>query len=208
MNRQHIALILLVILYSVGLYAFITDWSAVILLTPANLIISFMAIILTNYNVDTRMVAFIGLGWLLGYGIEVVGVQTGWPFGSYYYQDVLGLKVFDTPLLIGVNWLILLLSTRAVTDALIGHYLIIFKAGLAALLMVGLDLLIEPVAIAYDFWQWENASIPLSNYISWYVIAFILHILQYRLVRNYKNHTAIGLFIIQIVFFGLINIVK
>ncbi len=208
MKRQYLALAVLIILYAVGVFAFVTNWDEVIMLTPVNLMISFLAITLTNDVIDRRMVAFIVAGWTLGYGIEVIGVQTGWPFGSYYYQEVLGTKVMDTPLLIGINWLILLFCTRAVTDRFFGHYLLVFKAGIASLLMVFLDILIEPVAISYDFWQWEASTIPLSNYIAWFVIAYILHILQYQLVRTYKNLTAIGLFIIQVLFFGLINLIK
>jgi uncharacterized membrane protein len=43
---------------------------------------------------------------------------------------------------------------------------------MAALLMVALDVLIEPVAVALDFWQWENAVIPIQNFVMWFANGF------------------------------------
>lgn len=201
-----ISIIVLVILYTVGTYAFLTNWTEVILLTPVNLLISlFLLLFASRLALDMRFLIYIVLAYIAGYGIELLGTQTGFPFGAYTYHHVLGYKHWDTPLLIGVNWLLLLLATRAVIDRFL-NVTIWQGAIIGAFLMVVLDILIEPVAVQFDFWTWDLNSIPLSNYISWWVIAFFLHLLQRVLIRKYSNPVAISLFIIQLLFFGILNI--
>ena len=48
--------------------------------------------------------------------VEVQGVRTGLIFGSYSYGNTLGLKLADVPITIGLNWIILLMSTNAVVE--------------------------------------------------------------------------------------------
>ncbi|MES2515602.1 MAG: carotenoid biosynthesis protein, partial [Bacteroidota bacterium] len=83
-------------------------------------------------------VALLSAG-VLGFFIEVLGVKTEIIFGSYYYGKALGLKFFAVPILIGVNWAVLLYSTAQLSK---------FKNDMAnalfgAALMVGLDFFIE-----------------------------------------------------------------
>jgi putative membrane protein len=52
----------------------------------------------------------------------------------------------------------------------------------AALLVTGIDVLIEQVAPKLDFWQFEGGPPDLQNYLSW--IAFVYIIL---LPYNYKG---------------------
>ena len=105
--------------------------------------------------------------------VEVQGVRTGLIFGSYSYGNTLGLKLADVPITIGLNWIILLMSTNAVVEewnagGKIG------KAALGAGLMTALDLLIEPVAVHYDFWHWSNLQVPVHNFVAWWIISFFL----------------------------------
>lgn len=98
-------------------------------------------------------------------------VRTGLIFGSYQYGNTLGLKLADVPITIGLNWIILLMSTNAVVEewnagGKIG------KAALGAGLMTALDLLIEPVAVHFDFWHWSNIQVPVQNFVAWWVISF------------------------------------
>jgi putative membrane protein len=54
----------------------------------------------------------------------------------------------------------------------------------AALLVTGIDLLIEQVAPKLDFWQFEGGLPDLQNYLSWIGVAF-LHLIF--LPYNYKG---------------------
>jgi putative membrane protein len=77
----------------------------------------------------------------------------------------------------------------------------VIKALIGALFMVLLDVIIEPVAIAYDFWQWQDGVIPWGNYIGWLVVGFIILLIFYRLKFNKKNPMALPVFIVQLLFF-------
>jgi bisanhydrobacterioruberin hydratase len=201
--KHIIAVGVMVILYSVGIHAFITGNTSVISLTPINLLISFLLIIATSDFINTRFFTWITVAWIIGFGVEVLGVQTGFPFGEYSYGNVLGYKFWDTPLMIGINWVMLLLASRSLISVLNINATLINSA-LGATLMVMLDYLIEPIAIRFDFWTWPGNEIPDSNYISWWIIAFLLHTFQDKFIPKFSNHTATALLIIQFLFFGVL----
>ncbi len=37
-----------------------------------------------------------------------------------------------------------------------------------------LDFLIEPVAIRDDYWHWIDGSIPIKNYITWFLLSVVM----------------------------------
>ena len=38
-------------------------------------------------------------------------------------------------------------------------------------LLVLLDFLIEPVAVHFDYWYWTESTIPLENYVCWFLLS-------------------------------------
>ena len=74
-------------------------------------------------------------------------------------------------------------------------------------MMVILDMAIEPVAIRFDFWQWANLDIPHRNYLSWFLISFLLHIVFQKLDFSKNNPLAIKLLIIEMAFFVSLNLI-
>lgn len=109
-------------------------------------------------------------GWML----EVAGVRTGQIFGEYAYGRTLGYQVVNVPITIGINWVLLVMVTGAVVQEWnVGGK--IGRAALGAGLMTALDVLIEPVAVHFDFWQWNNNNIPVQNFIAWWVASFFFH---------------------------------
>jgi uncharacterized membrane protein len=116
----------------------------------------------------------------LGFGVEVLGVQTHFPFGAYAYGPVLGIQLWGTPLLIGLNWLLLVAAANSLPRL---HRLVPppWRALLAALLLLLLDVCMEPVAIALDMWRWQAPTPPLQNYLAWFVLALLFSLLwQYK----------------------------
>lgn len=170
-------------------------------LVPYNLIAS--ALILLRFHTDWNraFILFCLFTFLVGYWIEVLGVKTGLIFGYYHYGEVLGVKMLDVPLLIGVNWLMLIYSIGAITNQL--RQPIWVKLLVGALMMVTLDFFIEPVAITLDFWQWETALIPIQNYIAWFVVSVMLLGVYYSLQFGKENRMAGLFFMVQLGFFAL-----
>jgi putative membrane protein len=135
---------------------------------------------------------------------EWLGVHTGYLFGDYVYGESLGPKWFGVPIIIGINWVMLTVISASVIQLLKVHWLL--KTLLATILMLLLDILIEPVAIVSDYWVW-NGEIPISNFIGWIIIAFILQTLYFGAKLAEPNKVGISLYIIQVLFFLTLNII-
>ena len=206
---EQVAIIVLTILYTVGIIGIsIPVHPDFVMLTPINLLVSLLLILLFHDNWDRGSLIFIVFCYVLGFGAEVFGVQTGILFGDYTYGKVLGPKVLATPLMIGVNWVLLAYSSGIVINHLLPEKTNRFlKAFLATGLMLLLDVLIEPVAIKLDFWTWTGRDTPpLHNFIGWGIVAFIvLSIFMYFLPKR-KNKVAIALLALQFIFFLSLNL--
>ena len=109
---------------------------------------------------------------ITGFSSEVLGVHGGWLFGQYSYPHSLGTQLFGVPLILGVNWLLLIYVTRDIVQPLAANAPT--KAALAATLMVGLDTFIEPVAIRNKFWEWPQNIVASQNYVGWWLVAFFI----------------------------------
>lgn len=171
-----------------------------IVLTPVILLISFT--LLLNFhspilNGKTFLVFIII--FLLSYFTEVAGVKTGQIFGTYSYGKGLGLKLFDTPLLIGLNWVLLVYCSAAIFEKVpVGN---IGKAVGASLLMVLYDLVMEQVAPQMDMWSFGAGTAPLRNYISWFLLALIFHLIVRFAGIRLTNRLAPLIFYCQFLFF-------
>ena len=73
-----------------------------------------MLILFDESHISYKQYIVFAVIFLVGLGIEIIGVSTKAIFGNYSYGNALGVKVFDTPLLIGMNWLFLIYTTRLV----------------------------------------------------------------------------------------------
>ncbi|MFM9947269.1 MAG: carotenoid biosynthesis protein [Saprospiraceae bacterium] len=207
LQKDNVAIAILVLLYVGGLAALWFDVHPnFILLTPVNLLISFGLMLWRHPTKDRALWTFVSLCYTAGFVVEIAGVQTGLIFGEYEYGKVLGIKLWDTPLLIGVNWVILVYASAVMVDFLCGNMHLLLRIALAAAIMVMLDVLIEPVAVAFGFWSWERGIIPLQNYIAWYILAFALIALFYKLKGRIFNKAALVLLTLQFLFFGILNI--
>jgi uncharacterized membrane protein len=60
----------------------------------------------------------------------------------------------------------------------------------AAAVMVGMDGLIEPVAIDLGWWHWFGQAIPVQNYVAWFIIGAGLIGVFHRLGAVHHNPLA------------------
>lgn len=141
---------------------------------------------------------------ILAWGVEVVGVASGYVFGVYAYGSNLGMKVCDVPLLIGALWAGLILSLCNVS-----HYIFKLKnrwsiAFTVASSMVFLDVLMEFVAPPFDFWFFEHSAYaPAQNFVAWWLLAFGLSALFYKPFVRARHPLALTYVAVQLVFFVL-----
>jgi putative membrane protein len=191
----------------VGLYGFLEPGfeNLFIKLVPFHLLLMLVLMIITAWDKSSDILRFAILVYLAGFFIEVIGVNTGLIFGSYTYGTALGFKLWATPLLIGLNWLILVYCTGVFLEKFNLKRKWLF-ALLGAGILLGLDLLIEPAAVRYDYWYWSGGTIPVQNYLGWYIFSFFLFRIFSDLNFRKKNNAAIVLLFAQISFFLALNL--
>lgn len=137
---------------------------------------------------------------------ELIGVNTGYLFGDYVYGNNLGPKIGGVPILIGINWAILVLSCGEIAG--LTKLPTFVKALLGGTLMVFLDFFMEPLAPALDFWYWSTPHAPIFNYVTWFVIAFILILLFQKKTTQTNTTLAIHIYLTQLIFFGSLYVTR
>ena len=169
-------------------------------LTPINLLLTLFIFYKINNDFSKRFLILSLIIFFIGYSVEAVGVATGMLFGSYSYGNLFGFKIFETPLLIGVNWLFLSLSAHGVVQYFTKKTLILII--IPAFLMTGLDFFIEPVAMVLGFWSWENNLIPFQNFMMWFATSAVIHTIIYYFRPKINTKISFVIFIAQFLFFG------
>jgi len=137
-----------------------------------------------------------GWAWALGYvaiaagvgwGMEWVGVNTGFPFGSYAYSDTLGPTLLGVPVVVMLAWAMMaypaLLAAQRISRTRAG--VVVFGAWILA----SWDLFLDPQMVGEGHWTWASPDpglpgvpgIPLTNYVGWVITAAIIMALLSRL---------------------------
>ncbi len=204
-SKVNISIVILFIFHVVGVVGLSSDYQDLFLrFTPLNLLLSLGLFIWANNDFSIQFYKVVTILFALGFLVEVIGVSTGVLFGEYTYGSTLGFKLFETPLMIGVNWILLSLASFGISSFFLKKQLLIIL--LSSLLMVLMDVLIEPIAISLDFWTWALGDIPLQNYVMWFFVSLIMNALMSfnRLKIDYR--ISLGLLLSQILFFTLLSL--
>lgn len=186
------------------------------LLSSFNLWVSLILLLLFHQDFNRSFIVASVTILLVGFFVEVTGVHKGFIFGKYWYGNTLGTQLFQVPLVIGANWLILVYCSATVTQNIFIfltkktplHFPFcdtLLKAIFASILMVCLDVLIEPVAIQLDFWHWQNEEIPAQNFIAWFLVALVMNYFFFKTKFLKINPLAPLLLLLQFLFFLSIN---
>lgn len=148
---------------------------------------------------STFLLCYIG-----GMTVEIIGVNTGWLFGTYEYGSELGPKLLGVPLVLGLNWFCIVLASTSVVQFFLRTSPKWLIAILAGVLCVLFDYVLEPVAIRFDFWQWEGGDIPTFNYVCWGIFCAIFSYFYVHKMES-LNKLAFNLFFIWVIFFSLLS---
>lgn len=204
-SKYNICSLIIILFHAVGLYGFLNPelQSLFIKLVPFHLLLMFLLMAISGYDGSKNILLFSFVVYSLGFLVEVLGTRSGLLFGSYSYGDTLGVKLWQTPLLIGINWLILIYATGILLNGFISNKYLL--ALLGAVILVIVDFLIEPVAVMYDYWSWAGDVIPVRNYVGWFGVSFILFLFFANMSFKKRNPSAIILFLAQACFFMILN---
>jgi len=176
-----------------------------LIMSPLAILITFILLIL-NYDFKqkgfiTALISIITIGFL----VEFLGVNYDLFFGSYEYGNNLGYKIGGVPIIMSVNWLVLIFLAGSFTEKIIPNPLPL-KVLFAALLMVFLDIFLEICAPKLDYWKFNEEVVPISNYNSWFIISAICLYIYFKLIKEKEYTLSTNMLAIHFAFFGLLSI--
>ena len=131
-----------------------------------------------------RTLVFFAAAVAVSLTAELIGTETGWPFGAYEYAKTLGPMVADrVPVVIPLSWFYLGLTCYLLGRLLLARTGLPDRAAISVSLGVWLlvvwDLVLDP-AMAHPlmpmkFWVWHDTGryfgMPLSNFAGWALTA-------------------------------------
>jgi putative membrane protein len=135
------------------------------------------------------ILVFAGLCIAVGNISENLSIVTGFPFGHYYFVELMGPKLFQVPVLLGLAYIGMSYVSWTLARAIVGNPhasvtgLRIFTLPLvASFLMVAWDLAQDPVwATMLHGWVWRDGGawfgVPVSNYLGWFGTVFTIYLL-------------------------------
>jgi len=203
LQQQKLRTILLfIVFYSIGVAGvwIPATQSAFIAMIPVVLLMSFVAILLFHRSLNTKNTRFVFFTIILvSYLVEVAAVNSQLIFGNYIYGNGLGLKVFSTPLVIGINWAMLVYCSASIMERFKLH--VIVQIFFSSVIMILYDVVLESVAPFLDMWYWNRNTVPLQHYLAWFILALLFHgMVKWKKVKT-ENPLAPAIFICQFLFF-------
>lgn len=131
-----------------------------------------------------RTILLLAMTYAISLLFESLGVETGIVYGAYRYSDRLGAMFLGlVPYAVPLTWFImiypsLVIATRIVPAQVPHRVRVLRVAGAGALAMTAWDLVLDPVMVHFEFWEWGAEGlyfgIPLHNFLGWWLTSFVI----------------------------------
>jgi len=154
-----------------------------------------------SYRIRTILV-FVALCLIVGNVLENLGVLVGFPYGDYYFTDLMGPKLFEVPIFLGLayvgmsylSWTLARLILGDIAKPRTGSRVVTLPL-IAGFIMVAWDLSQDPVwATILHLWIWRRGGpyfgVPLSNFLGWFLCVYIIFQLFALYVRGHSTSDA------------------
>lgn len=169
--------ILLLIMFPVGIVIMLPGILSSKYLWTTNIFLGLQALItilmLKNAAKHRSVVFITAVIFIFSFLIELIGVKTGIPFGSYAYTQTLNPSIIDVPVAILFAWFVLSVNSYWLSRHLLKQSRAIFILLLSSIFILAADMLLEPFAsLINGYWIWESGRIPVYNYAGWFIIGF------------------------------------
>ncbi len=194
------------IIFAVGIAGHLSETvkPIMITLTPFILIITGLLVLLFSKVLsDKKFLIWFLVSYLITFILEIAGVKTGLIFGEYKYGGVLGFSLAGVPLIIGFNWIVVILGGIGIGSLISGKKISI--AVIAGITAVIFDYALEPAAVRLNYWIWLSGEIPLQNYLAWYLITFLITLIFFLFKIKISFKFFIHYLIAQFIFFLALN---
>ena len=210
--RDWLPLVIIYVIYGVGTASHVNEGTRDLMLSMTPGVLLFMGLFVMHPDFMDRNWKFLWWAlviYIITFSLEALGVATGLVFGAYEYGNTLGPKALEVPVVIGFNWVLVVLGALVITKRFLNRVMpvALVTAALTAAITTGFDYVMEPVAIALDYWTWDAVDIPLHNYVAWFVISFFVALSYEHLKLETRNTLYIHYFVVQLVFFAVLNAV-
>jgi uncharacterized membrane protein len=129
---------------------------------------------------------FFAICLVIGNIFENLGVSLGFPFGGYYFTDVMGPKLFAVPILLGLaylgmaylSWTLARVIAGGMRNPLTGPRVVTVPL-VAAFIMLAWDVAMDPVwSTIVHAWIWRDGGpyfgVPISNFLGWYLTVYLI----------------------------------
>lgn len=131
-----------------------------------------------------RTILLLALTCAISLLFESFGVETEMVYGPYQYSDRLGAMFLGlVPYAVPLTWFImiypsLVIATRIVPAQVQHPVRLLRVAGTGALAMTAWDLVLDPVMVHFEFWEWGTDGlyfgVPLLNFLGWWLTSFVI----------------------------------
>jgi putative membrane protein len=164
------------------------------------------------------ILVFVGICLVVGNIFENFGVRTGFPFGHYFFTDVMGPKILIVPILLGLayvgmaylSWTLAKLILKETERPLFGSRAVTLPL-VASAILVSWDLSMDSVwSTIVRAWIWRHGGIyfgvPLTNFLGWFVTGYVLYQLFALYLRKrpaVENPLPAGYWNMAVIFYGL-----
>ena len=185
-----------------GFFGILSDQKEFFLSSSPYVLTMTLFLLIVNNSLDKKFLLRLFYIFLLGLTVEIIGVNFSFFFGEYEYGENLGFKIFNVPIVIGFNWVLLIILTGNFAHNIFPKS-IISKILFGSTLMILLDLLIEISAPKLNYWEFATHPVPFSNYLWWFIFSVLFHII-YQSKEKKESIVSTNILIIHFLFFGLL----
>ena len=133
------------------------------------------------------ILTFVAITLIVGNFFENLGVRTGFPFGSYYFTDLMGPKLSAVPIMLGLayvgmaylSWTLAGIISAGIQSPLRGLRVVAVPV-LASCIMVSWDLSQDPVwSTILRAWVWLRGGayfgVPFTNFFGWFLTVYVIY---------------------------------
>ena len=185
------AVIVLMLIYMTSLVGLTTPAQQSWYLTYTAFFLWMHAIFLLLYhqNWDKTAVLFCAALIVDSFIVESVLLHTQCLLTDYSFGSILGTSIMDVPITIGLYWFTLIYSTACLAGKLPVKN-VLARTGIGTILMLGLLLLIHPIAQQLGFWEHGSENMILY-YGLWTILCFAAHYFFHLKQMDSQNRIAV-----------------
>ncbi|NJE08631.1 carotenoid biosynthesis protein [Thermococcus sp. M39] len=151
--------------------------------SPIYLLLYFLAFIILSRRAWKSLPKLLLWAFIVGFSAELLGTHSCLPFGCYEYVN-LKPQIFGVGLSVPFAWGIF--GAVAYLTASCFFRNSIKRILFAALLMVVIDLSVDPIMTSWKAWVWKTTTslnwfgIPWTNYLGWFLVSLVFFYLYER----------------------------